>query len=485
MPEKFNRELVDCLPGGFSTWWHNSSVTEAFVESVKWRERSSFSDRSLELLNDLDRRESLDVLIQVAISADHPWNAEMLDRNLKRRKMPERDAFWTTWLNDQSADSDSDVGVLIEWCLGGQVSHTNSDNQFLAALVLCWVFTSSNRPMRDRATKALTSLFLRNQGIFIELLKRFEAIDDYYILERLLAAAYGGCCRSIDKNQLAAYAEAVHTHIFASGAPPYGILLRDYALGIIELAKAHSALPDSVNLGLCKPPYKSPRPKFTVTEKQLDNLAEKAGDGRIVRSCTSFTGDFGQYQINSKTRRFLKVLLTKQAPVSAKQKFSDFEEKVVGTNRKKMIAFEALKLKSSTYFLSLYGVDRSENDEKPSEREIAKWEAERAEAEKRFFLDLLSNKEIVEFEKYAAPILRSSDTKKLELPEFDLAALKRWVAKRAYDYGWNDSLFPNDNGRASTYTRNRPLVERIGKKYQWLALNELLCRLSDNYWMSR
>ncbi|WP_157959813.1 hypothetical protein [Devosia submarina] len=33
------------------------------------------------------------------------------------------------------------------------------------------------------------------------------------------------------------------------------------------------------------------------------------------------------------------------------------------------------------------------------------------------------------------------------------------------------------------YSRDRPRTERIGKKYQWLALDELLCRLTDNFWL--
>jgi hypothetical protein len=66
------------------------------------------------------------------------------------------------------------------------------------------------------------------------------------------------------------------------------------------------------------------------------------------------------------------------------------------------------------------------------------------------------------------------------LPQFDAAFAKRWVTKRAYSYGWNDKLFPHDHGDYSG--RERPTVERIGKKYQWLALFELLARLTDNVW---
>ncbi|SDH46229.1 hypothetical protein [Nitrosomonas sp. Nm132] len=61
--------------------------------------------------------------------------------------------------------------------------------------------------------------------------------------------------------------------------------------------------------------------------------------------------------------------------------------------------------------------------------------------------------------------------------------MKRWVAKRAYDYGWTRERFEHDRAQMGRHSRDRPSVERIGKKYQWFALGELLSRLTDNYWM--
>jgi hypothetical protein len=67
-------------------------------------------------------------------------------------------------------------------------------------------------------------------------------------------------------------------------------------------------------------------------------------------------------------------------------------------------------------------------------------------------------------------------------PQFDVDLIKRWVIKRVYEYGWTKTLFPND--QSHDYSgRERPRVERIGKKYQWLALFELLARLTDNVWV--
>ncbi|NTV47210.1 MAG: hypothetical protein HGB11_11965, partial [Chlorobiales bacterium] len=181
LPEKFKTELVDALPGGAEKWWGDWDIHQIFAESVRWRDRSAFTDRTLELLNDFRYRnpEPLELLLQVAVSADHPWNAELLHRNLQKQKLPDRDAFWTTWVNAQTDDTDSSVGVLIEWCRSGQAPHTNSENQFLAALVLCWFFTSTNRTIRDKSTKALVNILLANEDIFPKLLSMFVDIDDF------------------------------------------------------------------------------------------------------------------------------------------------------------------------------------------------------------------------------------------------------------------------------------------------------------------
>lgn len=56
-----------------------------------------------------------------------------------------------------------------------------------------------------------------------------------------------------------------------------------------------------------------------------------------------------------------------------------------------------------------------------------------------------------------------------------------WVTKRAHDYGWSTDLFGEFDSRiGSGRGRRHKQMERIGKKYQWLALYELLARMADN-----
>ncbi|AGS20882.1 hypothetical protein REMIM1_CH01038 [Rhizobium etli bv. mimosae str. Mim1] len=482
LPEKFGKELVDCMPGAAGRWWSDWGLREGFKDSIKWRERSAFSDRSLELLNALGGDDALDILIQVAVSVDHPWNAEMLHRNLEKRKLPHRDATWTNWINEQSCDADSNVGILIEWCLAGQAPHTNPKNQFLAALSLCWIFTSTNRQIRDKATKALSSLLIAEENIFVELLARFATVDDPYVLERLLAAAYGACCRNPQEKKLRSYAQAVYSHLFENRTPPYGILLRDYAQGIIELAEFHSALPAKINTLACKPPFKSPKPRLTVSEGQLDIIAKKAGDDEIASSSTSSMADFAQYEVGSRTHDFVTVPLHKELPLTAKQKLKIFEEEIVDSNSERMVAFERLKNTANPFWYGLYSLEFGRKPSKPSAEKVKRWE-EDLESARFDFLKLLSVEEIERFENEAVRGLYTANDEAKPPEKFKQALLQRWVAKRAYDFGWTKARFPYDSNRRGEYSRDRPMIERIGKKYQWLALDELLSRLADNYWM--
>lgn len=57
-----------------------------------------------------------------------------------------------------------------------------------------------------------------------------------------------------------------------------------------------------------------------------------------------------------------------------------------------------------------------------------------------------------------------------------------WICKKAYDFGWDYQK----HGKFDYYIkqnteREQAYIERIGKKYQWLAYHEYLCNLMDNY----
>jgi hypothetical protein len=57
-----------------------------------------------------------------------------------------------------------------------------------------------------------------------------------------------------------------------------------------------------------------------------------------------------------------------------------------------------------------------------------------------------------------------------------------WVAYRAYNYGWSRDRFPDDDSVMNNRDKNQ--LERIGKKYQWIAMYELLGMLADHCYVT-
>ena len=334
-------------------------------------------------------------MLKFAGIASHPWNGFSLHKELAAfGDMATRDAVWTVAVND-SDELEATIQGHIDWTVSQTSSFIDTAVSELAGVALAWTLTTTNRGLRDRATKALVHLF-RTQPVTIPtLLGRFAAIDDAYVLERLMAAVYGACC-TMEPEHVRVAASAVYTQLFAEGKPAAHLLVRDYALGVIERAEFLGVLPEEVDMEMCTPPHTTDWPLVMHTNAETDELATSVGDAfrEIARSCTTeygrevgHYGDFGRYVLESRVRRFLTT--------------------------------------------------ERELEEPETNPQVARWDGE-----------LIGN----------------------------------WVAWRAYGIGWNATMFPKDRTRGEYAGRSRGRIERIGKKYQWIAMYELLGILSDHVW---
>ena len=64
---------------------------------------------------------------------------------------------------------------------------------------------------------------------------------------------------------------------------------------------------------------------------------------------------------------------------------------------------------------------------------------------------------------------------------FDISLIQRWIFQKILDMGWTGERFCNFDDDLFAAERNENKPERIGKKYQWIAYNEVLARISDNF----
>lgn len=484
VPEKYGRELVDLLPGELADWWQGWSVQQAFVESVRWRSVNAFSDRSLELLNRIDQHGSgiTGLLVELSLIPSHPWNGDLLHKNLLRRTLAKRDHFWTINVNEAFGEDGHPAHRLIEWSHGTGPSRADDEVIRLALQTLAWLCTSTARPIRDGATKAMTALHLAHPARFPELAAAFAGVDDAYVGERIFASAYGACCLDPDGGRLRDYSAAVFNQVFAQPSVVPHILLRDYARGIVEIAASRGHLGAGVQLAKCRPPYGSARPALRADRDKVTARAESIGATGIISSCYRGIADFGRYTMEPVVHAFSNARLSGSPPVRAEALYKRCKDDLVGDRDHIARAF---RLVEKVYKRQIPTLDPDTMSlvVLPPDPKLVK-------SAERVLRAGLTTEEYRRYRRECLPKLegrgRSDQWPKLDggrAAQIDAQKAKYWVANRAMSMGWTKDLFPYDGSRGEDRIRGSK-VERIGKKYQWLALHELLARLADNYWMA-
>ena len=191
---------------------------------------------------------------------------------------------------------------------GDDKSAVNDDVIRLAGILLAWFFTTSNRFLRDRVTKAMVRIFESRLQVLRRVIESFVNVDDPYVTERLYAVAYGCAMRTTHDDALRDLAQDVYGWVFEAGRPPPYILLRDYARGVIETALYRGARLN-IDISKIRPPYLSDWPSFRVpTAEQLRPMGEATegmpdkewGLVSIYHSLMGdFLGDFSHYIVGS------------------------------------------------------------------------------------------------------------------------------------------------------------------------------------------
>lgn len=496
LPERIKKELPDVAPhcAGYQP------VREAFVESLIWRDPKAITDVTLNYIDEHIRKykdthdQFFNALLTVASNPDHPYNADFLHKYLMKFELSERDAWWSIFLHHQYGKHEA-VDRLVDWAWSSEdKSHIDDESIRLCGIALAWFLTTSNRHLRDRATKALVSLLTNRIHLLRPVIREFLDVNDPYVLERLFAVAYGCAIRSTDDNAISDLAKDVYEWIFKNGEPPPHILLRDYARGVIELA-LHRGIEFDINVEKIRPPYKSEWPSFEIPEEEeLEKYGEWQEDmsgGELAQvdlyHSVMDSGDFALYIIgtNSGPFEWSSRRLCEVKKPTLKDTYDDFVQSLTDRQRatwnKYLDARHIQQMPSKIVIHSALGED--EGGEKIIPVSYLSEEAlEKAvESSEHAFHKTLGKKKLKIFEGSVLPYLK--DPHKYEKEQFDLSIAQRWILKRVFDLGWTVERFwwfdRNINRYSSFRTAKKP--ERIGKKYQWIAYHEFLARISDNF----
>ena len=447
-------------------------VRRAFIESLLWRKQSQFTEKTLKLVLDhCTPSECNEILISISTEPANQFNARFLHKTLVNLNMPQRDERWSVYLARRGLQGP--INTLIAWAIESDLGHIEKERTYLAGTTLAWFLATSHREVRDKATKGLTNILSRDISLAISLLCDFRDVDDLYVLERVLAAGYGAVLQRQNDETLAEFAQVVFDVIFADGKPPANTLLRDHALGIIEYAGAQGLLQESFDLARARPPYTSAWPIEPVPDEVIAGYTEDHGKGPVrddIVHSTVLDGDFARYVVDRAIRYWSPATIGTARLPSFNDTYTDWREEFLTAatkrQRRALDLFERAANKARNLPI---------HETTPEIKQLV--EAEEA------LKQVMTTREWEGFRahtKFSPWHLPSTAWLQDTTAHFNTYWARRWICKRAHDLGWTSERFSNFDGSIENWGRNEHRVERIGKKYQWLAFQELLALLADN-----
>ncbi len=484
VPERFGKELYEYFPEVKS----HDIIVQSFFESLIWRKYEAINEEK----NDVYRKSLgengvdyhslfLNVLLTVASDPEHIYNASYLHKVLWDLSIAERDYKWTipifNWYQDNSI-----IDSYVEWAWSeDDKTHISDEALLLSATILSWFLTTSNRFLRDDVTKALVKLLKNRTTTLVDLLEKFHNVNDLYVSERLYAVAYGCTMLNSDLEAVKIIAQKVYDLVFAENNPPIHFLLRDYARNCIERA-LHLNIELNITVDNIRPPYNSDwveaiseeeAKKYGFEDKKELSQIEWT-KSHMIDSITGFE-DFSRYIIGTNTGSTNWT----NNNVREQQSYVEFKASLNRKNKELFNAYEKM-LKYESFFK-----DQLETGNDLLSPELITSLENDIEKFKSNLLDSLDGEKQTLFNQSINQYLISNSTKKADDNQsFDLSILQRLILKKVFDLGWSIERF----GQFDTYIRRSSGIgretnkkERIGKKYQWIALHEFLARLTDNF----
>ena len=502
VPELTGQELLKLAPG----LWDDARIGEAFLESIVWRSLDAFSEETLAVFNDMVERgkffdDPLNSLLIVSTVPGHKFNAELLDNWLNQYTLAERDAWWSIYLHRAWGD-EGPVDRLVDWASSikpnAQIEPAVVD---LAATTLAWMLTTSNRLVRDRATKALVSLLTSRLESATRLVERFADVNDPYVSERVYAVAYGVAMRSQDSQAVSNLASAVYQRVFASDSPPVHILLRDYARGVVERAITLGA-DIQVDEELIRPPHNSIWPPI-LSEDCIEALtpswskgAWEGGDLEWSRNRIRWSvmdDDFAHYVIGDDFPSDWLSLGLGEEPWKSTEGWK--QALLLELNEPELAAwnkYETAKSKLPLLIHLVFGkMKDAEGDSDEVEGSLVlpigeqtdEQDDEQARRQVEVSYEHLMSELTEEHRSEMEAILREEGEKEgREGPRFDKSLIQRYIIWRVFDLGWTIERFGQFDRFDIGYSgRDAAKPERMGKKYQWIAYHEIMAYISDHF----
>lgn len=489
IPETFGHEITDVIkfiPDKDPRRHYYSCIstlTEAEINSLNWRSIDSINKQTIRRFLQsktcsIEPETWYYKLTELSVIKKHPFNANYFHSMMSSITMPKRDAAFQFFFNGCAGYDDERLANplrrLIDWAWSEGVSEkTDVESARLASIMLCWLLSSTYIKHRDEATKALVNLLSEQVDVLIKTMRSFEKVDDMYIYERLYAVAYGVALRTSSTEGLRNLAMYVYNTIFKHCNPPKDVLLRDHARNIVEYACYKIGL-TSVNMRKVRPPYTSELPTWPTDDEikclhvdyKAPDFKERNGaeQNQIWESVKGGLADFWN--------KLAEPVIDSFYPISiAEEKKLQRAERLFKGDMRKIV-----KIISETKAANIL------NGQNLSKRESFR---------DKFFETIPEGIETMMTEEQRQAMndvmipfyVKERPLRDRYSHKFPTVGVRNWLVKRAYGLGFDVELHGQYDRFAKdwTFRHSDDRIDRVGKKYQWIAFHEIMGILTDNY----
>jgi len=200
---------------------------------------------NLFIRSDQNKKPLFDLLLKSMTYTEHPLNALFLSKLLHSMKMNHRDIYWTEFIRKKANDFEKIIEKFETQCKKSEMEEPLIlQKQHLLAKVVMWLLTSTDRSLRDSATRGLYYYGRKYLFEFSSLVYESLTINDPYVWERCLACLYGIVMAEhnnpdcvLRNEHFEKICNTIYKQIFEKGAPysTTHILARDYARRTIEI----------------------------------------------------------------------------------------------------------------------------------------------------------------------------------------------------------------------------------------------------------
>lgn len=131
-------------------------------------------------------------VLQFSFQPANALNTDFIHHYLRDLTLAQRDATWTIFINNNYKERGSAVSLVIEWALDYKNNGITEPKAIQAiGKTLFWFLGSTNRQLRDYATKAAIFLFIENIALLKSVMVDFEKVNDPYITQKNLRSCFG------------------------------------------------------------------------------------------------------------------------------------------------------------------------------------------------------------------------------------------------------------------------------------------------------